>query len=99
MKIWISKYALSMGITEHECEPPEDGRVYVYPGQPFASFISFAFGLEAHATPEEAAKAAEAGRLKKIAALRKQIAKLEKLSFFCKRFGACFSFPRPKRPA
>lgn len=25
MKIWISKYALSGGITEHECEPPKDG--------------------------------------------------------------------------
>lgn len=81
MKIWISKYALSDGITEHECEPPNDGSAYVYPGAPFAGYIGFTLGREAHTTPEEAAKAAEAARVKKIASVRKQIAKLEKLTF------------------
>ena len=81
MKIWIRKYALSSGITEHECEPPREGSDHVYPGSPFAGYIGFRLGREAHATPEEAAKAAEAARIKKIANLLKQIAKLEKMSF------------------
>lgn len=80
MKIWISKYALSGGITEHECDPPKDGSYYVYPrGE--TEYVSFKLGRDAHATPEEAAQAAEAARVKKIASMRKQIAKLEKLTF------------------
>ena len=81
MKIWISKYALSGGITEHECEHPKADGAYVYPGKPFAGYVGFKLGRDAHTTPEEAAKAAEAARTKKIASLRKQIAKLEKMSF------------------
>jgi hypothetical protein len=81
MKIWISKYALSGGITEHECEPPKDGSAYVYPGKPFAGYVSFTLGRDAHTTPEEAAKAADASRVKKIASIRKQLAKLEKMVF------------------
>ena len=81
MKIWISKYALSGGITEHECEPPKEGSYYVCPGAPFMGFVSFALGKTAHATREEAVKAAEVLRVKKIAGVRKQLAKLEKLSF------------------
>jgi hypothetical protein len=81
MKIWISKYALSNGITEHDCEPPEEGSTRVFPGKPFAPYVGFTLGRDAHATPQEAAKAAEAARLKKIASVRKQLAKLEKMSF------------------
>jgi hypothetical protein len=81
MKIWISKYALSGGITEHECAPPEQGESSVYPGKPFAEFYGFKLGTEAHTSRAEAVVAAEAARVKKIASLRAQIAKLEKLSF------------------
>lgn len=81
MKIWISKYALSSGITEHECEPPRDGGAYVYPGDPFTDYTSFTLGRDAHTTQPEAVKAAEAARVKKIDSLRKQIAKLENLTF------------------
>lgn len=81
MKIWISKYALSSGITEHECDPPKNGSDRVYPGEPFAGYVSFTLGHDAHATREDAAKAADAVRIKKIASMRKQISKLEKLSF------------------
>jgi hypothetical protein len=80
MKIWISKYALSGGITEHECEGP-DGADCVYPGAPFMNYIGFKMGRDAHATKEDAVKAAEAARIKKVAALKKQIAKLEKTVF------------------
>jgi hypothetical protein len=82
MKIWISKYALSSGVTEHECEPPKAGSAYVYPlKQPFDGYYSFVVGRHAHTTREEAVKAAEAARLKKIALIRKQLDKLEKMSF------------------
>lgn len=81
MKIWISKYALSGGITEHECDPPAEGGTYVRLGEPFAMFVYFTLGRDAHTTREEAAKAAEAARVKKIASVRKQLAKLEALSF------------------
>ena len=81
MKIWISKYALSKGITEHECAPPRDGSDYVYPGKPFSSFVGFKIGRDAHITQEAAAKAAEDARIKKIASVRKQLAKLGKMNF------------------
>lgn len=81
MRVWISKYALSGGITEHDCEPPEGEDRYVRPGAPFMSYVSFKLGAEAHETREEAVKAAHAARVKKIASLHKQIAKLEKMTF------------------
>ena len=81
MKIWISKYALTDGVTEHECEEPDEGSRYVYPGPPFMAYVGFRLGRDAHLTRDEATKAAEAARLKKIAGLHKQLAKLEKMSF------------------
>jgi hypothetical protein len=88
MKVWISKYALSEGITEHECDPPNGGDNRVFPGAPFFEFTSFKLGSEAHLSKEDAERAAEAARLKKIASLRKQIAKLEKLTFLsCPKTG------------
>jgi hypothetical protein len=79
MKIWISKYALSGGITEHECEPPEDG--WVTPGASFMSFASFKMGRHAHDSREAAVIAANAARKKKIASIEKQIAKLRTMEF------------------
>lgn len=78
MIVWISKYALSSGITKHEAKIE---RGYAYPGAPFMSYASFKLGTEAHDTVEGAIAAAEAMRIKKIASLKKQIAKLEKMSF------------------
>lgn len=80
MKIWISRYALSDGITEHECDPPNE-RGQVFPGTPFASYYGFTLGKDAHASKEDAVKAAESQRKKKIASLRKQLAKLEAMTF------------------
>ena len=79
MKIWISKYALSGGITEHECDPPEDGRVT--PGAPFMSYTSFKMGRDAHDTREGAVQAANIARAKKLASIDKQAAKLRRLVF------------------
>ena len=78
MIIWISKYALSAGITKHDAEVKYGS---AYPGAPFMSYVSFKLGKDAHETLEGAVRAAEAQRVKKIAALKKQIAKLEKMRF------------------
>jgi len=78
MKIWISKYALTAGITEHECTQDSDR---IYPGKPFGEFTGFAIGVDAHRSYEEAAKVAESARIKKIQSLEMQIRKLKKLSF------------------
>ena len=85
MKIWISKYALTGGVTEHEChayakDVDFGNNVYVYPGKP-NSFTGFLLGRDAHTTQAAAFSAAEAQRKKKLASLHKQIAKLEKMVF------------------
>lgn len=77
-KVWVTKYALSAGITEHMAEI-KDGAAY--PGAPFASFIGFTMGKDAHETREAAVAAAEKQRQKKIASVKKQLAALEKLAF------------------
>ena len=78
MIVWISKYALSTGITKHEAKVE---RGYVYQGAPFMSYVGFRLGTEAHETVEGAIAAAEAMRIKKIASLKKHLGKLEKMSF------------------
>lgn len=77
-KVWISKHALSGGITEHMAEI-RDG--YAYPGAPFMSFYGFTIGKDAHLTRDGAVTAAEAMRKKKLASMKKQMAKLEAMKF------------------
>lgn len=81
MKIWISKYALSAGITEHECEAPKEGSDRVYPGAPFMAFYGFTLGKDAHDTREGAVAAAEKMRKRKVASVRKQLQRLEDMTF------------------
>lgn len=45
--IWLSKYALSGGITEHVADI-RDGQAY--PGAPFMSYTGFKLGKDAHET-------------------------------------------------
>ena len=78
MKIWITKYALSGGISEHEAEIRGSS---AYPGKPFASYVGFTIGTDAHVTKEAAVAAAEKMRVKKIASVKKQLVKLENLRF------------------
>ncbi len=77
-KVWISKYALSGGIKEHEAEVRNGS---AYPGAPFMSFTGFVLGKDAHFTKAEAVAVAEQMRKKKIASLKRQLGKLEKLQF------------------
>jgi glutamyl-tRNA reductase len=69
--VYISKYALTEGIFEKEGDISDD-----FP----ELFLWYKKG-EWHHTLEEAQAKAEQMRIKKIASLQKQLAKLEKLSF------------------
>lgn len=77
---WVTKYALSTGIKI------VSGRVcHSITSEAFAystnGFGAMAHGNDWHRTEAEAIARAEQMRLKKIASLEKQIAKLKKLSF------------------
>ncbi|MEK0313730.1 hypothetical protein [Cohnella sp. 56] len=78
MKVWVVRYALSAGIKECEGEVSNTSNdmVVVNRNQFYHGKNRDWFDNEA-----DAIKAAEAMRQKKIESLRKQIAKLEKLSF------------------
>ena len=73
--VWISKYAQTQGITQHEVEIHND---VAYKGKDFRGFL---MGRDAHLSYADAVKAAHAARLKKIASLKKQITKLQTLAF------------------
>lgn len=77
-KVYVTKYALSIGIGEGVADEDRYGtgwwsvRGYSMP---------FKLGREVHATWPEAKAAVETMRAKKIASLKKQLQKLEKLEF------------------
>ncbi len=77
IKVWISKYAFSKGIYEIETMEPRSSLEIVRDG--WAYFHGD--GREWHRTRAGAIAKAEEMRLAKIASLKKQIAKLEKLKF------------------
>jgi len=76
--MFLSKYALSDGITEHSVERNVDDYVRL---DGFASFNLFKVGRDVHHTREEAAKAANAMRIKRIKSLEKQLAELRAKEF------------------
>lgn len=73
--MWISKYALSKGRISAEIGTVSDLHFKVG----WHGF--YVIGRDAHSTRDAALEAAEAMRIKKIASLKKQIAKLEKMKF------------------
>lgn len=73
---WITKYALTKGIQEVEGKTDGDG--YLSYGK---YDYNHAFRKEWYRTREAAIKRAEEMRLKKIASLKKQLKKLEKMRF------------------
>jgi hypothetical protein len=80
MKVWVTQYALSKGIAPVEhAELSEGGTMvsWLSPG----GWRMFAHGNAWHRTEADAITDAERRRATKIASLKKQIAKLEKLSF------------------
>lgn len=78
MKVWVSKYALSDGISERDVVGGVTEAGYVYLK---GLWLGFKLGRDAHASITEAQAAAEKMRLKKIASLEMQIKKLQALKF------------------
>lgn len=78
MKIYISKYALSSGIFYINAEIRESGMACEIGGYHRCFHEE---GKEWHETLEDALKRAEEIRLRKIASLKKQLAKYEKMRF------------------
>lgn len=78
-KVYVTKYALTDGIRLSEVVrlSPYDCKYISVRGYA----LSVMAGRNAHATWSEALAAAEQMRTKKIASLRKQIAKLEAMTF------------------
>jgi hypothetical protein len=78
VKVWITKYALTEGIQEAHVTAVHDkpGRV-----RREGAMSGLRLGACAHETQEAAVKHAEKMRLNKIASLKAQIAKLEKMRF------------------
>jgi hypothetical protein len=82
VKYWTTKYALTIGIKVFEYDrEPRDG-CYIYPRRPHDIFqTQFRIGVDAFTTREDAIKAAEEMRKKKIASLRRSIDRIEALNF------------------
>jgi hypothetical protein len=76
-KVWLSKSALTDGVTECVVTGAFEGRIRTdnYYWRPLTA------GKDVHATRAEAVAAAEEMRKRRIESLRKQIAKLEALTF------------------
>jgi len=81
-KVYITKYALSGGIIEMEAEIHECdwGKKGISVWGKFKNYTTGFYNNDFWLTPEEAIADAENRRVKKIASLKKQIAKLEKLT-------------------
>lgn len=84
MKVFISKWALTGGI-EEACGIMVRGlsgaEYFKQDGPSYASRPLLTVGKDVHATSEAAVKAAEFLRARKLASLRRQIAKIEELDF------------------
>ena len=76
-KVWLVKYALTKGISEEVARRVHSDWIYTVSD----CWTSHKVGRDVFADYDEAVKAAEALRKKKLDSLRKQIEKLEKLKF------------------
>lgn len=75
--VWVTKYALTRGIYQAEATTYSGGKYAQIAG----NWSSFKLSTDAFKTEAEAKTNAEARRKKKIASLRKQIKKLQNLTF------------------
>lgn len=76
MKVWITKYALTVGITEAEATPSL-AQGWISYRDSTGPALQFAGGKDWHPTEYAARARAEEMRQKRIASLQKQIKKLE----------------------
>lgn len=80
MKVWITKYALTKGIIEADAEKALSDTVVIPRGRCILQSNWFCIG-DWHTSKKQAIAKAEEMRQKKIASLKKQIEKLEKMKF------------------
>lgn len=73
--VWVTKWALTSGIIETEAEVRDEEMVNC------GSRYGYFHGNDWHRTRVAAVQRAEVMRLKKIASLKKQLEKLEKMRF------------------
>lgn len=82
IKIWISKYALSVGIEEVEAEfddaYPNMVRI---PSDKIGYYTRYFHGTDWHRTREGAVQRAENMRIRKLNSLNKQLKKLKEIKF------------------
>lgn len=78
IKMFVSRYALTKGVTEERGHKSSDG-TYFYVGGDLWSGMKI--GRDAFHLRDEALKAAEKARKKKLDSLRKQVNKLKALKF------------------
>ncbi len=79
MKVWVTKYALTRGITEHEAHTTSTRpQLVCLIGAGYQQHLR---GNEWHVTRELAIRRAEQMRSAKIASMRRRIAVLETLRF------------------
>lgn len=79
MKIWNTKYALTSGILLNDGEEVMPGMIEINHGN-YRSYLH-GEGKEWHRTQESAVIRAEEMRTKKIAQIKRKIAKLEAMTF------------------
>ena len=88
MKVWITKYALSLNVFEMEADEPDERAPSMIVGTGAYRLSYFhGEGQEWHRTRDSAISKAEEMRKAKIASLKKQIEKLEKLKFSASEVG------------
>jgi hypothetical protein len=87
MKVWITKYAMSEGVYTLDVDAPNPHcpGMISHPTNRFRHFHNE--GKDWHRTEESALARAEKMRSNKIASLKKQIEKLEKLQFCAREEG------------
>lgn len=78
-EMWLSKYALADGLKLVAMRKVDDK--YAFPAEGPFVWTCFRVGAEAHHSKANAIAAAEAMRVKKIASLEKQLAKLKAMKF------------------
>lgn len=82
IKVWITKYALTEGIQLVDAEVSGNSPSMVsYGNVGYGSQYAHGEGKDWHRTPESAMRRAEEMRKKKIASMRKSMAKLEVMTF------------------
>lgn len=79
MRVWISKYALSVGLFEVDGEVTREGGISYTP--PEGGLRQYYYGSDWHDTKEAAVARAEEMRIRKLKSLDAQIKKVSALKF------------------